>query len=217
MANKCLKNFTGMRFGRLYVVEFRPDESKYSRFLCRCDCGTEKLINGFALTSGNSRSCGCAHAEAHQKAHKTHGHTAGGRQTPTYKSWAGMMTRCEWGNHPSFEQYGAKGIRVDPRWHSFESFISDMGERPHGKSIDRIDNSAGYFNGNCRWATQSEQSLNTSRTVKVMYCGELVPVVILCRDAGLSIKAVRARAQRRKGDFVAALKSFGIDVQPRTI
>lgn len=213
MPKKPLNNITGMRFGRLLVTKFVPDETKFSKFECLCDCGKTKIIMAQALIRGLTVSCGCYAKELMVKRQTKHGENMGKKgRTPTYSTWASMMMRSVWGNHPSYERYGAKGISVCDRWKSFENFKSDMGERPVGCSIDRIDNSKGYFPENCRWATRREQSLNTTRTIKVMYEDNVVCVFDLCEVLGLSKPAVRSRANRRGKDYVAALRSFGVNV-----
>lgn len=162
-----------------------------------------------ALVSGATVSCGCVGKEQRRVANTSHGEAGNAKRSGAYSSWANMMTRCEWGGHPSYEEYGAKGIRVCERWHAFENFKSDMGERPRGGSIDRIDNRKGYEPGNCRWATRLEQALNTSRTIFVAVDGEPVPAFILCERLGISKKALRARAARRGNDYVLAFRSLG--------
>lgn len=91
---------------------------------------------------------------------ETHGHTAGGRFSPTYSSWADMRKRCTNPSARNFRFYGGRGITVCERWRSFAAFLADMGERAPGLSLERIDNSAGYHPGNCRWATHREQCRN---------------------------------------------------------
>lgn len=110
-----------------------------------------------------------------------------------------------------FARYGAKGIKVAKRWMKFENFLADMGQRPNGTSLDRINNNGNYEPKNCRWATRREQSLNTSRTIFVLVDGIRQKVFEICEKEQLSIKAVRARARRRKGNYAAALRSFGLD------
>ena len=80
--------------------------------------------------------------------------------TPTYKSWAEMKARCNNANRKDFQNYGGRGISYDPRWESYGNFREDMGRRPEGLSLDRVDNSLGYTKSNCRWATSVEQNNN---------------------------------------------------------
>lgn len=211
MTKKVKNDITGQRFSRLLAVKFVPDNSDISKFMCICDCGLEKVIHAQSLIRGLTKSCGCLQKELAANRNTTHGQS-GLSRSKTYNSWAGMMDRGEWGGHPSYSRYGAVGIRVDKRWHKFENFYSDMGERPNGASIDRIDNSKGYSLLNCRWANRRDQSLNRSNTKKIIYKEEVMPVFILCENLGISHSAFRSRTVRRKGDFVLAFKSIGIDV-----
>jgi hypothetical protein len=89
---------------------------------------------------------------------ETHGHARRGRVSPTYKTWRSMHMRCYRENNPSFDHYGAKGVIVCNRWHTFENFLSDMGERPEGCTIDRVDSNKNYTKTNCRWLNASENS-----------------------------------------------------------
>lgn len=206
-------DLTGHRFGRLLVLSFIPDDSRYSNWLCKCDCGKKKAILGQSIVHGRTRSCGCLHTDM-MKTRIIHGQAGSKlrKRTRTYGSWASMMDRCIWGCHPvMFARYGAKGIKVAKRWMKFENFLADMGQRPNGTSLDRINNNGNYEPKNCRWATRREQSLNTSRTIFVLVDGIRQKVFEICEKEQLSIKAVRARARRRKGNYAAALRSFGLD------
>jgi hypothetical protein len=157
-------NWVGRRFGRLVVIA----EGEGRKVTALCDCGkiTHPATNN--LSSGNTKSCGCLGEESKVTRHKTHGMT----NTPTYKVWCGIWKRTTNENAVNFERYGGKGVTVSPLWKSFEAFLADMGERPNGMTLDRIDNDKGYVPGNCRWATHPEQRRNTSNTIRVAWAGE---------------------------------------------
>ena len=90
----------------------------------------------------------------------THGHTRKGERTPTYNSWAAMKQRCNDPNRSNYKWYGGRGISVCEEWAKFSQFLEDMGERPEGETLDRIDSNGNYEPGNCKWATASEQAYN---------------------------------------------------------
>jgi hypothetical protein len=94
-----------------------------------------------------------------------HGGYLGGKERPEHYVWRTMLARCHNPNNAVYKYYGAKGITVCKRWHKYENFLADMGERPSsGHSIERIKNTKGYAPSNCRWATRSEQQKNKSTT-----------------------------------------------------
>lgn len=165
MSRKRLQ-LTGMRFHRLQVLEPAGKKGESSLWRCLCDCGNERLVVGHRLTSDQIRSCGCTVREANSKDKFRHGHSAchhlnNGKATPTYSSWRAMVRRCRCSTTDHYDVYGGSGIDICEEWAKFENFLNDMGERPEGTSIDRIDNSKGYFKENCRWATSSQQAYNT--------------------------------------------------------
>ena len=148
----------GQRFGRWAVLARAG--SRYGRqptWLCRCDCGTERIVLGASLRSGNSRSCRCLSRELTAVRSKRHGWHG----TPTYCSWASMLTRCTNPRHDNFPNYGGREITVCDRWRNhFDAFLADMGPRPRGHTLDRIDPSGSYEPSNCRWASAATQSQN---------------------------------------------------------
>ncbi len=113
--------------------------------------------------------------------------------TPTYNSWAGMRQRCLEPSHAAYGKYGGRGIKLDPRWLDFNNFLADMGERPSGMSIERIDNDGDYTPSNCKWATLEEQNWNKRSTRMLEYKGETKPLFIWAREFGQKFDLVRLR------------------------
>ena len=157
------KNEIGNRYGRLLVVAQAPNIGNVTAWECRCDCGSTRIATGIKLRYGGHQSCGCAR--------RKHGHTKyRQRSSQTYKSWQHMMQRCTNKKLPQWKDYGGRGISVCERWklrpprgQGFNNFLADMGERPANRTLDRIDNDAGYGPDNCRWATRSQQQSNQRR------------------------------------------------------
>ena len=163
------KNLTGREYGKLTVLEYAGKSYLGRSFwLCVCECGNNITLVESKLTAGDTKNCGHCKKERDRERYKAHG-LSGSR---TYESWAHMRQRCTNPNHKSYRYYGGRGITVCDRWlRSFENFYTDMGERPEGTSLDRIDNSKGYEPGNCRWATPIEQGRNRRNNVCITYQG----------------------------------------------
>lgn len=115
-----------------------------------------------------------------------HGHAKYGNPTPTYRSWGGMKDRCLQRAHASFSYYGGRGITVCSRWMKFTNFLKDMGERPSGTTLDRIDTNGNYEPSNCRWATRHQQDNNRRSNVIVEYRGERMTLTEACEKSGLT-------------------------------
>jgi hypothetical protein len=155
-----VKNIVGMRFGRWVVLERAGHLGIAVSWLCRCDCGTEKMVRGISLRFGATQSCGCLKRELDYVRTRTHGYTAGIRPAKIYYVWSAMIGRCTNPNNRDWELYGGRGIAICKRWRKFENFLADMGDQPPGLTIDRKNNDGNYTPSNCRWATQSEQAFN---------------------------------------------------------
>jgi hypothetical protein len=158
------KDLTGQRFGRL-VVSHRGNNTSAgkARWFCLCDCGGNITTLAASLTVGYTRSCGCIHKEQLVQRCTTHGQAKREQASPEYRSWCMMKARCTNENFHKYKTYGAVGITYDPSWDSFEQFLKDMGPRPKGTSLDRIDPYGNYEPSNCRWADAKTQANNTRR------------------------------------------------------
>lgn len=119
-----------------------------------------------------------------------------GRRTNTYRSWTEMRARCDQPNRSEYKYYGARGISYCEGWDSFDTFLADMGERPKGCTLDRIDNNQGYSKDNCRWATPMQQSQNTRQVRNITFNGETHCIREWARRIGIWENALRERIKR---------------------
>ena len=155
-----VKDMTGLKFYRLLVVSHAGKKNATSRshyWNVVCDCGNSLTVNGSNLRSGDTKSCGCLQREiARAAGDRTRTHSMS--KTSIYSIWDSMIQRCHNQNRKDFPHYGGRGIEVCARWReSFDDFLSDMGHRPEGMSIDRIDWDKGYEPSNCRWASSGSR------------------------------------------------------------
>lgn len=134
-----------------HLNKHRKKVSKY-----QCSCGNITFALDTEVRSGHTKSCGCLQKRINLK----HGHY----KSPTYQCWADMKTRCSNPKHKSYKDYGGRGIGVCSYWQEFENFYKDMGDKPPGLTLERINNDHGYYRENCRWATRAEQNRNKRRT-----------------------------------------------------
>lgn len=125
-----------------------------------------------------------------------HGHNRDGANRTTYDSWSAMRQRCGNPNNPAFPRYGGRGISVCKRWEFFSNFLEDMGEKPNGTTLDRIDTNGGYCPENCRWASPVEQANNTRRNRRMQFNGKLMTLAEIGRVVNLPAMTIRGRLAR---------------------
>lgn len=168
-----LVNLQGVRFGRLVVLRKAASRKGHAMWYCQCDCGNEILTLSASLRSNRTTSCGCARRELVALAFTTHGASKG----KTYSTWSNMKRRCLDPSNPCYRNYGGRGIAVCEEWRSFEGFYRDMGDRPDGATIERIDVNKGYSKDNCIWATKLDQARNKRNTIRITINGETRPLM----------------------------------------
>lgn len=151
----------GQIFGRLTVTRRAGYRGQRALWECSCECGAAHFATTSDLRYGSIRSCGCLLA-GKTASNSRHGQAARSGPSSSYNSWRGMVERCTNPNHVSFSRYGGRGIEVCERWRTFANFAADMGPRPDGCSIDRINPDGNYEPTNCRWATALVQRHNRS-------------------------------------------------------
>lgn len=125
-----------------------------------------------------------------------HGHSRKAWKSPTYKSWHAMMKRCHQTGATEYRLYGGRGINVCERWQDFRNFLADMGERPTGHSLDRIDPDGHYEPGNCRWATNLEQQNNKRNNTVLTAGGRTMTIQDWHRETGIGSSTIRERLRR---------------------
>ena len=151
-----LKHTIGSRFGRLVITQRNG-----TAITCKCDCGKNTVVHIANLCTGHTTSCGCLRTEKTIKRSSKHGHAKRKLHSATYHTWSDMIKRCSNPKNKSWSDYGGRGIKVCDEWHAFENFLKDMGEKPVGFTIDRINVNGPYKKDNCKWSTRTEQNRNT--------------------------------------------------------
>lgn len=185
------KDLAGLRFGRWTVISRGPTKFTRIHWNCVCDCGTFKEVSGCHLARGKSTNCGCLRPERTRAIRLKHGKS----DTVEHNIWMAMIHRCRNEDGTAWHNYGGRGISVCQRWlDNFESFLSDMGQRPSPQhSIDRIDVNGNYEPSNCRWATKKEQSRNQRKNIIVDMDGRPVSLAEACETTGVNYGAAKWR------------------------
>jgi hypothetical protein len=184
-------DLTGQRFGRLVAESvYGVNRFGLKMWLCKCDCGAEKVISSRSLTRGYTVSCGCYHKENTTKNNLTHNMT----HTRLYNTWAHMKRRCLNPKNAHYGDYGGRGIGLCDKWLSFEGFYEDMGETYQEElTLDRIDNNGDYEKSNCRWATMEVQCNNKRNNRYITYNGVTDTLSNLCKINNIKRELIKDR------------------------
>lgn len=196
----------GQRFGRLVVIA--RDITKQDTgwwWWCQCDCGVRISVRSFSLGK-HTHSCGCFRKDVTRARSTTHGLTKSRRVPPEFIVWRNARERCFEPTDKQFLSYGGRGITMCDRWRNdYGAFYADMGPRPHGYTLDRIDNDGHYEPGNCRWTTPSVQSNNTRRNRWLLLRGERLTLAQAARKYKIKHQTVQTRLSRGWTDEDAVL------------
>lgn len=175
-----VKDITGMQFNDWTVIaEYGRNKSGGATFLCRCVCGTERVVDGRSVRTGTSKGCGCKRSAKVLEASKKVTVKHGGRGERLYGVWIGIKERCNNPNSKFYSRYGGRGIKMCDEWNaSYKAFREwairhgyDSNAAKYECTIDRIDNNAGYSPENCAWVTQKRQCNNRSSNHLVTFNG----------------------------------------------
>jgi hypothetical protein len=182
----------GHRYGRLTVVALG---TRSPMVRVQCDCGVEKEVSTSTLSRGMV-SCGCYRGEQtadRNRANITHGMS----YSREYRTWQSMLSRCYNPKATKYPSYGAVGITVCSAWRDdFAAFLADMGVRPEGTTLDRVDSARGYEPGNCRWATATEQNRNRKNVTKHDWFGRSLPLSVIADEVGVGLHLLHSRLKR---------------------
>lgn len=194
-----LIDLTGQRFGRLLITKYLYTE-QHSWFSYVCDCGNTGKTTSNRLRTGTTKSCGCLLKERRGKCLVTHGMT----KSPVYSIWQSMLNRCYNANVTHYARYGARGITVCDKWHRFENFYADMGNRPtKNHSIERLDNEGDYEPGNCIWADRKSQARNRSTNRMMTLRSKTQCLAAWAEELGWSQSTLITRVSRGWSDHRA--------------
>lgn len=182
----------GEVFGRLTIIGPAPKNpgDVHRRVFARCECGEIRNIMFSLIVTGKTVSCGCYR----RAARITHGHARKNRQNSTYACYRDMLTRCTNPNYKEYHLYGGRGINVCNRWReSYQNFLSDMGERPEGMTLERKDYNGDYAPENCRWASVIDQANNKRNNVILEYKGRTQTAAQWARELNISVWNIYSR------------------------
>lgn len=181
----------GEKIGQREVLSFLGRD----KYKVKCKCGNISIVVGYTLKKGLAKQCVECYKKIAGKSNIKHGHSS--KTNSTYRIWVGMVRRCHNKNASDYHGYGLRGIKVCTEWRkNYEQFLSDMGERPIGKSLDRIDFQKGYYPGNCRWASGEEQCKNRSNNRRITARGKNMILKDWCKELGIKTSLFYQRIYR---------------------
>jgi hypothetical protein len=184
------KNLINKRFSKLRVIKRQGSNVRgLALWLCKCDCGNQVTVIGANLRQGISKSCGCQRLEKLQARNLQHGHAFRGRRNPTYMSWVAMKQRVS-------RQSYKYPIKVTSKWLNYNNFLKDMGPRPQGFSLDRINVKGNYEPSNCRWANSKFQARNKTNTRYIEYQQKRKSVAEWSDIVNIPSPVIRARIDK---------------------
>jgi len=193
------EDLTGRKFGRLTVLE--RDEKRKDRtfWICKCNCGNIISIYITHLKTGSTKSCGCLRKELFSQKTKKHGMA----RTKIYRVYQGMLERCYYKQHKTYDDYGGRGITVCLEWNNkengFENFYSWALENRYeeGLTLERLNNNGEYSPENCSWITRQEQGYNKRNTVKIEINGEIDTLKGWSERLNIKLSTLRDRYYRK--------------------
>lgn len=204
------EDLTGMRFGRLVVVEFYgKDRNGRVQWVCECDCGNTTIVRSYDLKGGKVVSCGCFWKERLVECNTKHDMCK--KHPKLYGEHYNMIKRCYDNTCSIYDRYGARGIKVCDRWReSIHNFYDDVSVLPHfeedGYSLDRIDNDGDYTPDNVRWATVREQNLNRRNTLSFKCYGEIRTLKEWSEIFNIPYNILYQRVIRADGDLESVIE-----------
>lgn len=183
----------GITFGDWTLVEHASGTlKKKMRWIMRCVCGEMRNVSLINAERGGSRNCGCKRKKTLSNVMRKHGLV----HTPTYNSWSNMKDRCNRKACKQWNDYGGRGIKYCAKWENFSIFLKDMGVKPNGTTLGRIDNELGYFPENCRWETRKQQNTNKRNNRFIQFDGKRMTISQWSYSLGMRDSAVGKRLKR---------------------
>lgn len=188
----------GEKYGRWTIFKEVPRRGRSSRhFICRCDCGTERIVSLSHLRMGKSKSCGCFRRERTSEVRSTHGMS----RTRLFSIWNDMVRRCSDKSRKSYKDYGGRGISICDEWLDFKTFMEWALENGYQQNltIERMDNDGDYCAGNCTWIPKERQSTNTRINRLITYDGKTQCIAVWARELNIAYTTIISRFNKGLG------------------